>query len=131
MRKLVYNPISGEFNIVDSETVAVDKTEQLSSIFIGFVQECVLSRSSQYLSTYQCSTIHETVIADLVNDSDSKRLIVGVPYPYRLDFITSNGMSIPMSHVETQDYNGQTCNVCYSIEPFSTGAMENITIKIN
>lgn len=106
------------------------KQDELHPIFIGFVYERVLSRSSQYLATHQCSTTHETVIPDMVNDSDQKYLIVGIPYPYRLDFITSNGMSIPMSSVETQDYNGKACNVCYSVEPISIGAMENITIKI-
>lgn len=134
--KYVFNPLSGEFDIVtsviiDNDNGGGDKVDDLTlSVYVGMSSDRSLS-NNEHLTEYLCSVTNETVISDLNNDTDGKYMIVGVQSPNNLDYISSNGICIPFAVIGTQEFNGQQYNVCCSIEPFAIGAIENISIKIN
>ncbi len=125
MRRLEYNPLSGEFQFVNSETVVVDKTDPTVIVKIGFAED-----RNQDLSTlheYPCSTKHETVISDIDKGIASAYLMLVVPQGHELDYITSNGMMVPTENLKKEN----SCDVYSSILPINGGKMENISIKIN
>lgn len=131
-----YNPLSGEFNIVASgstggDSGGGDKVDSTTlSVYVGMTSVKSLS-DSKNLTEYQCSLTHETVISDLDNDTEGNYMIVGVQSSHNLDYITSNGICIPVAVIGTQEFNGQQYNVCCSIAPFGIGTIENISIKTN
>lgn len=125
MKRLEYNPLSGEFQFVNSETVMVDKTDMKTSLQIGFVPGKEYDASA--LLEYQCSIHNETFIDDIENANMGGYLMICVPCPYGLDHITSNGMLVPTELSETENSR----NVYFSVLPINGGKMENISIKIN
>ncbi|MBR4155562.1 MAG: hypothetical protein IKU01_02505 [Bacteroidales bacterium] len=125
MKKLEYNPLSGEFQFVNSETVIVDKTDATVDVLIGFVPEKDYEYSS--LQEYKCSVAHETVISDIENKEASAYFMICVSLSHELDYIASNGMIIPTEFLK----NENSCNVYSSVLPITGGRIENISIKIN
>ncbi len=124
MKRLEYNPLSGEFQFVNFETVIVDKTDATAGVLVGFSSEKDYEHSS--LLEHQCSVAHETVITDIENNEASSYLIICVPQGHELDYISSNGMIIPTERLKQEN----SYNVYSSVLPINGGKMENIAIKI-